>query len=129
MSILDVQLATDGLRKTREAPPRISVYDVIARVKGCSSHYAGNVFRRLLDSQSVPECEEVPHSLVEKAICQGNNRRPVLVATAEEIVQICCALPGNTEFRKHCAGVVVKYLSTRSNKYSKENSRWFPGVV
>ena len=111
MSILDVQTATDGFRKTREVPPRVSVYDVIAKVKGCSSNYAGNVFRRLLDSGNVPACEEVSPSLVEQAICQGGNRRPVLVATAEEIVQICCALPGNTEFRKHCAGVVVKYLA------------------
>jgi len=35
----------------------------------------------------------------------------VLVATAEEIVQICCALPDNAEYRKHCAGVMVKYLA------------------
>ena len=49
MSVLDMQVATDGLRKTCEAPPRISVYDVIAKVKGCSLNYAGNVFRRLLD--------------------------------------------------------------------------------
>ncbi len=111
MSILDVQVATDGIRKTREAPPRVSVYDVIAKVKGCSSHYAGTVFRRLLDSGNVPECEEVSPNLVEEAAGQGGNRRPVLVATAEEIVQICCALPGNAEFRKHCARVVVKYLA------------------
>ena len=111
MSILDVQVATDGLRRTREAPPRVSVYDVIAKVKGCSSHYAGNVFRRLLDAGNVPVCEEVSPSLLELGTGQGGNRRPVLVATAEEIVQICCALPGNAEFRKHCAGVVVKYLA------------------
>lgn len=110
MSILDVQVATDGLRKTREVPPRVSVYDVIAKVKGCSSNYAGQVFRRLLDSGNVPECEEVSPSLVDQAIGKCGNRRPVLVATAEEIVQICCALPCNAEFRKHCAGVVVKYI-------------------
>ena len=111
MSVLDMQVATDGLRKTCEAPPRISVYDVIAKVKGCSLNYAGNVFRRLLDSGNVPECEEVSPSLMEQATGQGGNRRPVLVATAEEIVQICCALPGNVQFRKHCAGVVVRYLA------------------
>ena len=110
-SIVDVQIATDGIRKTRESPPRASVHDVIAKVKGCSLHYAANVFRRLLDAGSVPDCEEVSPNLIEEAIGQGGNRRSVLVGTAEEIVQICCALPGNIDFRKHCAGVVVRYLA------------------
>jgi len=70
-SILDMQVATDGIRKTRELPPRISVYDVIAKVKGCSSNYAGNVFRRMLDSGSVPECDEVSPNLFEEAVGQG----------------------------------------------------------
>ena len=108
-SIMDVQIATDGFRKTREMPPRVSVYDVIAIVKGCSRNYAGNVFRRLLAAGNVPACEEVSPNLLEETIGQGGH--PVFVATAEEIVQICCALPGNAEFRQHCAGVVVKYLA------------------
>ena len=111
MSVLDVQIGVDGVRKTHEIPPRVSVYDVIAKVKGCSSNYAGNLFRRLLDSGNVPECEEVSTNVIEQAIGQHGNRRPVLVATAEEIVQICCALPGNVDFRKHCASVVVRYLA------------------
>ena len=86
MASLPVQVCTDGFRKTCEAPPRVSVYDVIAKVKGCSLHYAGNLFRRLVDSGNVPECEEVSPSLVEQMNGQGGNRRPVLVATAEEIV-------------------------------------------
>ena len=83
MSILDVQVATDGIRKTREAPPRVSVYDVIAKVKGCSSHYAGNVFCRLLDAGNVPECEEISPNLVEEAAGLGGYRRPVLVGADE----------------------------------------------
>ena len=41
---------------------------------------------------------------------RGGNHKPVVVATAEEMVQILWALPGTNEFRKNCADVVVSYL-------------------
>ena len=41
---------------------------------------------------------------------RGGNQRPILVATAQEMVEILCALPGNIEFRKNCAQLVVRYL-------------------
>jgi len=101
-------------RRTAEEPPRVSVYDVIAAAKGCDGNIAGEVFRRMLQSGTIPKCEEVPQSLIQ-ANClnqtsRGGARKPVVVATAEEIVQILWALPGTNEFRKNCADVVVKYL-------------------
>ena len=39
----------------------------------------------------------------------------MLVATAQEIVQILWALPGTNEFRKNCADVVVRYLGGDPN--------------
>jgi hypothetical protein len=61
-----------------------------------------------------PPGEEVPQSLIQ-ANClnqtsRGGARKPVVVATAQEIVQILWALPGTNEFRKNCADVVVRYL-------------------
>ena len=70
-------------RRTTETPPRVSVYDVIAAAKGCDGNVAGEVFRRMLHSGTVPTCEEVPQSLIQ-ANClnqtsRGGARKPVVV--------------------------------------------------
>ena len=61
-------------RRTTETPPRVSVYDVIAAAKGCDGNVAGEVFRRMLHSGTVPTCEEVPQSLIQ-ANCLNQTSR------------------------------------------------------
>ena len=45
---------TDGtvnqIRKTAEDPPRISVYDVLQLVTGCSSQHSTQVYQRLVQN-------------------------------------------------------------------------------
>ena len=114
MAALTIETFSEGVRKTTETPPRGSVFDVIMKVKGCDSNYTDQTFRRLLAEGLIPECEEVPQNLIH-ANCMnqtvhGEVRRPVLVATAQEMVEILFALPGNAEFRKNSAQLVVRYL-------------------
>ena len=61
-------------RRTTETPPRVFVYDVIAAAKGCDGNVAGEVFRRMLHSGTVPTCEEVPQSLIQ-ANCLNQTSR------------------------------------------------------
>ena len=113
-------LTLDGLqqyaRRTAEAPPRVAIYDVIALVKKCDQKYAGQTYLRLLDAGAVPICEEIGQELlhancVEQAQSHaGGNRKPVRVATASEMLQILTQLPGNREFKKNSADVIVKFL-------------------
>ena len=116
MSLQPVTLEnlTQAARRTNEIPPRVSIYDVIAAAKGCDGNEAGRTFRRMLQAGAVPECEEVSQNLLQGNIldqmAHGGERKPVLVATAAEIVQIIWELPGKSEFRKNSADVVVRYL-------------------
>ena len=103
-----------GVRKTNEHPRRVAVYDVIALLKKCDNNYAGQLYSRLLQEQKVPKCEKVGQDLIHaNSINQdfghgGGNRKKVRVATAQEMVQIMWALPGETAFKKNCADVVVR---------------------
>ena len=107
----------EKVRKTGENPPRIAVVDVIAAVKGCDVHYAAQLLRRMISAGVAPDVEQVQHEVVENTVRNnaselqhGGNRKPVIVATAEEIVQILWALPGSSDFRIHSAKVVVRFL-------------------
>jgi len=117
--IITLDVLSHAARRTLESPPRISIYDVIAVVKGCSVNAAGMVFRRLLEAGLVLRCEEVSQNLIHtdrlNQDSHGGPRRPVVVATAVEMVQILWALPGSSEFRKKCADVVVRYLGGDTN--------------
>jgi len=121
MSLQTVTLESlsQAARKTNEVPPRVSVYDVIATAKSCDGKVAGQTFRRMLEARTVPECEEVSQNLLQadcsNQMAHGGARKPVLVATAEEIVQILWALPGTSEFRKNSADIVVRYLGGDPN--------------
>ena len=108
------------VRKTKESPPRAAVYDVIAAVKNCDQNYAGQIYKRLLDAGKVPECAEVDQVLVQplgSCTCMnqeggqwGGNRKPVRVATVNEMVQILAQLPCNGHFNKACGEVIEKFL-------------------
>ena len=104
----------EGVRKTTETPPRVSVYDIIAKVKGCSGDVACVTFRRLLATDSVPECGEVLQGMVQTNCldhpARGGNQRPIFVATAQEMVESLCALLGSIALRKNCAQLLVSYL-------------------
>ena len=114
-----IELTLEGLqqkaRKTTETPPRVAVYDVIAMAKGCDQEYAGKCYMRLLSAGKVPECQEVGQELVRTSCPDqapsvwGGNRKPVRVATADEMIQILLQLPSNEEFKKNCASVVAKF--------------------
>ena len=103
--IITLENLSQVARQTTERPPRVSVYDVIAAAKGCDGNHAGMLFRRMLVAGAVPNCEEVPQTLLQAACMDqgqhGGARKPVLVATAQEMVQILWALPGTNEFRKN----------------------------
>ena len=118
---LTLEAFAEKARKTAETPPRISVVDAIAVAKGCSTDYAAQVFRRLVAEDRVPPCAEVPRNMV-TANCsdeelvdtgsqhRGGNRKNIVVASVEEMVQILWALPGQSAFRRHCSLICVRYL-------------------
>ena len=83
----------EGVRKTTETPPRVSVYDVIAKVKGCSGDVACVTFRRLLATDFVPECEEVLQNIEVGTTCShcifpGRGQRDTPVTDAKGIIDI-----------------------------------------
>ena len=108
---LPATMDLNKIRKTEDG--KVSVVDVIAQVKQCKGDYAGQVYRRLLDEERVPECEMrcIAHTAPEGS--RAKCTRPTTstpVATAAEITEIIWHMPGTTEFRKNCAKVCVRYL-------------------
>jgi hypothetical protein len=90
----------DGVKK-------VSVVDVIRASKGCSAATAHSTYARLLGAGEIG-----PFAL---ANCQskegrGGARTPIPVASAEEIVRLLHALPGDSEFKRNAANVLVRYL-------------------
>jgi hypothetical protein len=89
---ITLEILSQVARRTTETPPRVSVYDVIAAAKDCDGDGAGKIFRRLLQSGTVPEGQEVPQNMLQanpmNQDSHGGARRPVVVATAQEMVQI-----------------------------------------
>ena len=76
------------IRKTAEDPPRVSVYDVLQVVTGCSVNNSSNVYSRV--SEAFPEvttnCSDFKFS--------GRGQRGTPVAGAHTIVEILMVLPG-----------------------------------
>ena len=101
-----------GVRKTAESPPRVAVYDVIQKVKGCSASSARVTVKRLKDEGLVPECDYtlVTPGSQTSTTSGGNRSRGVPVANARQIVQLIWMLPGAKDFRWSCADVCVRYL-------------------
>ena len=56
MSLQTVTLESlsQAARKTNEAPPRVSVYDVIAIARNCDGKVAEQTFRRMFEAGTVP---------------------------------------------------------------------------
>ena len=108
-------------RKTTEIQPRVAVYDIIAAAKGRDNKYASGLFLRYLQEGKVPPCEEVEAGLISGESGNqdfghgGGSRKKVLVATAEEMIQIMWALPGETTFKQRCADVIVRFLGGDPN--------------
>ena len=94
------------IRKTSETPQRVSVYDLIAAITDQDANNARTSFKRLKQEHS-----EVA------AICSyfkfsGSGQRETPVAEAKGAVIIMNLLSGHkaAEFRKACAGIIVRYL-------------------
>ena len=95
------------IRKTNDTPPMISVLDVIAAIKGCTSNTAYVAWRRLIETH--------PETLT---FCHSYNFRPkgggppTPVTTASGIVQVIMVLPGKAAagMRKASADLLVRYL-------------------
>ena len=101
---------TAGARKTADG--KVSVTDVIMVVKKCNRRVAAITLKRLQDEQRIPKLEMVVFgrtSLVPNP-GRGGNRLPEAAADARQMVQLLWALPGDTEFRRNSADVVVRYL-------------------
>ena len=106
-------------RKTTEIQPRVAVYDIIAAAKGRDNKYASGLFLRYLQEGKVPPCEEVEAGLISgesgnQDFGHGSGSRRI-VATAEEMIQIMWALPGETTFKQRCADVIVRFLGGDPN--------------
>ena len=101
---------TDGtvnqIRKTAEDPPRISVYDVLQLVTGCSAANCSIVFSRL--GHNFPDiltsCNNFKFS--------GRGQKETPVTDARGIVEIIMVLPGKAaaSVRRQASNVLVRYL-------------------
>ena len=81
------------IRKTKELPPRVSIYDVIAAVTGLSGNHAGKAYRDLAMRYS-----EV-HSIGVNFRFPGRGQRGTPVCEVRGIVEIIMTLPGHTAAR------------------------------
>ena len=96
--------ALGNIRKTRETPPRVSVYDLIRCTTGlCNPH---NVWTALQANHP-----EVLQDL-ENHKFPGPGQRDTPVLDARGAAQVIMLLPGRAaaEFRKEAAGVIVRFL-------------------
>lgn len=101
---------TDGtvnqIRKTAEDPPRISVYDVLQLVTGCSANNCNPTFQRLV--QNFPDV----HSACSNFKFSGRGQKETPVTDARGIVDIIMVLPGKAaaSVRRQASNVLVRYL-------------------
>ncbi len=98
--------SVQGLRRTAEVPPRVSVYDVLGAVTKCPDNHCRMLWHRLLETY--PEVATI--------CCDfkfpGRGQRQTPVTDAEGITQIIMLLPGRAAAiaRQSAANVVVRYL-------------------
>ena len=101
---------TDGtvhqIRKTAEDPSRISVYDVLQLVTGCSANNCNTMFLRLV--QNFPDVA----SLCSNFKVYGRGQKDTPVTDARGIVDIIMLLPGKAaaSVRRQASDVLVRYL-------------------
>ena len=95
-----------GVRKTAEEPPRISVYDVIGLITGQSDTARAVIYRRLVDNY--PE--------VSTFCCNfkfpGQGQQQIPVTNARGIATITMLLPGKAvaSIRREAANCLVRFM-------------------
>ncbi len=98
--------SVQGVRKTAEEPPRVSVYDVLGAMTGYAPNNCVNLWRRL--------CESFPEVTTPCSNFKfpGKGQRDTPVTDAEGIITIIMLLPGRAaaRARQSAANVVVRYL-------------------
>ena len=105
---LDEWAAEERLRTViMDGVKKVSVIDVICASKGCSSDTARSVYKRMVQAGQV--------GLFAESFCPGKEgrggaRERIPVASAEEVIQLLHALPGDTAFKRNAANVLVRYL-------------------
>ena len=94
------------IRKTKELPPRVSIYDVIAAVTGLTGNHAGKAYRDLAMKYS-----EV-HSIGVNFRFPGRGQRDTPVCEVRGIVEIIMILPGRhaAQVRKQAADLLCRWL-------------------
>jgi hypothetical protein len=98
---LDEWAAEERLRTViMDGVKKVSVIDVICASKGCSAATARSTYKRLVGDKQIG-----PFSCV--ADCHAHN---IPVASAEEVIQLLHALPGDTVFKRNAANILVRYL-------------------
>ena len=96
-----------GIRKTYDNPPKVSVLDVISTIKGCRMSTTYMVWKRLQESH--PEiltfCEHYNFQIDGRGLATP-------VTTASGIVRIIMVLPGKAAagLRETAADLLVRYL-------------------
>ena len=94
------------IRKTLEDPPRVSVYDVLQLVTGCSSNNCSTVYQRI--TEAFPEVL----TKISNFKFSGRGQRDTPVTDAHGIVEILMVMPGKAaaRARRSAAEVLVRYL-------------------
>ena len=104
------QWAAQGRLRTvvmEDGVKKVSVIDVICASKGCTADTARTTYARLLGAGEIGPFAETKCPAKEG---RGGARTPIPVASAEEIVRLLHALPGDSEFKRNAANVLVRYL-------------------
>ena len=96
----------NGIRKTAEEPPRISILDVISTITGQESNNSSNYYTRLK--------EDFPEVATKTGLFKfpGRGQRETLVTDAHGITEIVMLLPGKAaaHVRRQAAIVLVRFL-------------------
>ena len=109
------------IRKTKEDPPRVSVYDAIVAVTGQSRHAARAIYARLVSdfpetksevATNLDDCRPSRSDASNMYKFDGPRQRETPVTDAKGIVMIVNLLPGKeaANFRVASAAVMVRYL-------------------
>ena len=108
MATLD-QWAAEGRLRTvvMDGVKKVSVVDVIRASKECSPDTARNIYARLLTAGAIAPIAVAPGP---GNGGRGGAHKPIPFASAEEVVKLLHALPGDTEFKRNAANVLVRYL-------------------
>ena len=98
------------IRKTDEAPPRVSVVDVAVAVTGHDANYASQAVRNICDKH--PDVHEKIMDVKFPDVRGRRGQKNTPVADAKGIVEIIMLLPGQqaARVRRQAAELLVGYL-------------------